>query len=185
MDCEKANDLMMKYMDGILTESEAVSLNRHIKTCGQCEADFLVYDGIMDDFSGMTLSEPPEGFELRVMSIIRQLPDVGIKSVQRSMYGVLGIFSVLLGLGIILDMNKELLFNWMSQYPQLEPLLDVYAPVADAVRDVSLRVSSAMSQFFAYMQQISSGLYYVPLLLFGVLTAAQYVIYRRERVAGK
>ena len=185
MECEKANDLMMKYMDGTLSESEAFSLNRHIKTCGQCEEDFLMYDSILDDFSGMTLSEPPEGFELRVMSIVRQLPEVGVKSAHRSLYGVLGVFSVLLGLGIILDMNKEPLLNFMSQYRQLKPLLDIYAPVAAAVRDVSLRVSAAVTQALSYAQQLSSGLYYVLLLLFGILAAAQYVIYRKERIADK
>jgi len=185
MECEKANDLMMKYMDGILTESEADLLNKHIKTCNRCKEDFLAYDAIMDDFSEMTLSEPPEGFELRVMSIIKQLPEAGLKSVNRALYGVLGVFSVLLGIGIILDMNKEQLLNWMDQYPRLKPLLDIYAPISAAAGNISLEVTAALSQAMSYLQQVISGLYYVPLLLFGVLTAAQFVIYRRERVMGK
>ena len=185
MECEMANDLMMKYMDGILTETEAASLNSHITACGQCKEDFLAYDGIMENFSGMELCEPPEGFELRVMSIIRQLPEVGLKPAYRSLYGVLGVFSVLLGLGIILDMNKEAVLAWMGLYPQLKPLLNIYLPVADAVRDISNQVSMMLSQVSSYLQQISSGLYYVPLLLFGVLAGAQFVIYRKERIADK
>ena len=185
MDCDKATDLMMKYMDGVLSEAEAASLNGHITECAQCKEDFLAYDGIMGNFSGMTLCEPPEGFELRVMSIIRQLPEMGLKSVHRSLYGVLGVFSFLLGLGIILDMNKDAALDWMGRYPQFKPLLDVYAPVSEAVRNISHQVSLALSMVSSYLQQVSSGLYYVPLLIFGVLAAAQFIIYRKERVAGK
>jgi len=185
MDCEKANDLMMKYMDGILTEPEAQSLHGHIKVCGRCKEDFLIYDGIMGDFSKMTLSEPPEGFEMRVMNIVRQLPETGLKSVRRSLYGVLGVFSVLLGLGIIMNMNRESLLNWIGRYPQFKPLLDAYAPIADAFGKISMQVSAALSQVSAYLQQAASNLYYVPLLLFLALAAAQLFIYKRERAADK
>jgi len=92
MDCDKAGDFMMKYMDGVLTDSEAASLNRHIKTCSLCKVDFLAYDGIMNNFSEMTLSEAPEGFESRVMDLIMQLPEVRSKAVDRAMSGVLGVF---------------------------------------------------------------------------------------------
>jgi len=185
MDCEKASDLMMKYMDGVLTEGEAASLNRHIKVCGRCAEDFFVYDGIMNSFSEMTLSEPPEGFERRVMEIVRQLPEMGLKSVNRALYGVIGVFSVLLSLGIILDMNRESILGWMRQYPQFESFIKLYAPVSDAVGSISLRVSTAAAQVSAYLQQVGSNLNYVLLLLAVVLAAAQFVIYRRERVAGK
>ena len=185
MDCEKAGALMMKYMDGVLTENEAGSLHQHIKVCARCEEDFLAYDGIMNNFAEMSLSEPPEGFEIRVMEIVRQLPEVGLKSVHRALYGVLGVFSVLLGLGIILNMNKESLLNWVDRYPQLQPLARIYAPISDAVGNISLQVSSAAAQILSVLRQAGSGLSYVPLLLFALLAAAQFVMYRRERVAGK
>ena len=185
VDCDKASDLMMKYMDGVLTDAEAVSLNRHIKICSQCEEDFLMYDSIMNNFSEGTLSEPTEGFEGRVMALIMQLPETEVKSVNRPLFGVLGVFSVLLSLGIILDMNKESLLNWMRQYPQLDPLFRVFDPVSGAVSGISLQVSDAFARISSYFQQIGSGLNYVPLMLFGVLAAAQIIIYSRERVAGK
>lgn len=185
MDCEKANSLMMKYMDGVLTESEAASLNRHIKTCGRCEEDFLAYDGIISGFSEIELCEPPEGFELRVMNIVRQLPEAGMKYINRPLFGVLGVFSVLSGLGVILAMNKEALLSWIMRYPALKPLLDIYMPVSSAVGNISYQASAALAKASLYLQQIWSNLYYVPLLLFAALAAAQFVIYRRERVSGK
>ena len=185
MDCEKANGLMMKYMDGVLTESDAASLNRHIQTCGRCKEDFSVYDGIISGFSEMELCEPPEGFELRVMNIVRQLPEAGLKSISRPLFGVLGVFSILLGLGVILAMNKDALLNWIGQYPVLKPLLDIYAPLSAAVGNISYQVSAALAQASSYLRQVWPNLYYVPLLLFGALAAAQFVIYRRERVSGK
>jgi len=186
MECEKAGGLMMKYMDGVLDGAEADSLNRHIKSCGHCKEDFLAYDSIMKNFSEMTLSEAPEGFEHRVMDIIRQLPEVRLKSVSRQLSGILGVFTVLIGLGFILIMNKEAMIGWLSQYPQFEPLTGILVPVSTALNSISLQVSVTMSQYVSYLQQASLRLNYVPLLLFGVLAAAQFVIYRRERaVSGK
>ena len=172
---------MMKYMDGVLTDAEAASLNRHIKVCDQCKEDFLVYDSIMYNFSEMTLTEAPEGFERRVMDIITQLPETTLKAVNRSLSGILGVFSVLIGLGFILIMNKEAMILWMRQYPQFQPLTNILVTVSTAVNNISLQVSEVMSQVLAYLQQAGPNLIYLPLLLFWVLAAAQFIIYRRER----
>jgi len=185
MDCEKAGSLMMKYMDGVLTDVEALSLNHHMQTCGHCLEDFMAYDSIINGFSEMTLSEPPEDFENNVMAIIRQLPEAELKPASKQLYGIWGVFSVLLGLGIILDMFKDSLLSWMSQYPQFEPLLNIYTSSSDAVNGISIQVSAALSQAFTYMSQAGASLSYVALMLFIVLAAAQVVIYRRERAVGK
>ncbi|MDR2648960.1 MAG: zf-HC2 domain-containing protein [Clostridiales bacterium] len=179
MDCEKAGGLMMKYMDSALTDAEAVSLNRHIHVCAHCKEDFLAYDGIMDNFSEMTLSEAPEGFEHRVMAIISRLPEMEVKP--GPVYGILGVFSLLLSLGFILIMNKETMLSWMYPYPQLEPLINIFVSISAAVDNISLQVSSALSQISLYLQQAGPGLNFVPLLLFVALSAAQLVIYKRER----
>ena len=175
----------MKYMDGVLTDAEAVSLNRHIKLCGHCKEDFLAYDSIMRNFSEMALTEAPEGFESHVMDIVMQLPEVKAKFVNRSLSGILGVFSVLIGLGFILIMNKDAMISWLHQYPKLEPLYNSLAAVSAAVNNISLQVSAAMSQVSAYLQQAGSDLIYVPLLLFWALAAAQFIIYRRERTVAR
>lgn len=185
MDCEKAGGLMMKYMDMILTDAEAVSLNKHIKICDRCKVDFLVYDSIMNGFSKMTLTEAPEGFENCVMDVIAQLPEAKPKTPGRQISGLLGVFSVLIGLGFILIVNKEAIINWMYQYSQFESLLSVIAPLSADIDSISLQVSTAISQFLLYFQQAGAGLSYVPLLLFGVLAAAQILMYRRERAVTK
>jgi len=93
---------------------------------------------------------------------------------------------VLLGLGFILNMNKEAIINWMYGYPQFEPLLNIINPVSVAINNISLQVSTILSQVSLYLQQMGTNLNYLPLILFGLLAAAQFVIYRRERTfAGK
>ena len=186
MECEKAGGLMMKYMDGALTDAEAASLNRHVQACGNCMEDFVTYDGIISSFSEMQLTEAPEGFEYRVMDIISQLPEVAIKPVNRPLYGVLGIFTVLMGLGFVLVMNRDAMLGWVSGYPKLVPLMNFLIPVSTAVNSISHQAAAFLSQVSSYLRQAGSSLNYVPLLLFGVLAAVQYVIYRRERaVANK
>ena len=186
MVCDKAGGLMMKYMDGILTDAEAVSLNRHITSCGRCKEDFLAYDSIMQGFSELTLTEAPEELEQNVMDIIIRLPDVRPKSVSHQLSGILGVFSVLISLGFIIIMNKEAIMDWMYQYPQFKPLLNIFVPVSTAVNSISLQVSGAVSQVSSFLRQAGSNLYYVPLMAFGVLAAVQFVIYKKERaVSGK
>ena len=185
MECEKAGGLMMKYMDGVLTDAEAISLNRHIKTCGHCKEDFLAYDGIMKDFSEMTLSEAPEGFEYRVMEIITRLPETRPKAAGRPLTGVFGIYTVLLSLGFILNVNKEAIIEWMYNYPQFEPLLNIIVPISTAINSISFQVSAAVLQGLSYLEQAGGSLHYILLLLFGVFAAAQLVIYKRERTVAE
>jgi anti-sigma factor RsiW len=183
MDCEKASGLMMKYMDMILTDAEALSLNKHIKTCEQCKEDFMMYDSIMNGFSEMSLVEAPEGFEDSVMEAVAQLPVHKAKTTGVS--GLLGVFSVLIGIGFILILNSEAIIGWMQGYPQLEPLLSVIIPAATAIDNISYQVSTSISEFTLSIQQVAPNLIFVPLLLFGVLAGAQFMMYRKERVVVK
>jgi len=185
MDCEKAGSLMMKYMDMILTDAEALSLNRHIKTCDQCKVDFLVYDSIMNSFSEMSLIEAPEGFEDRVMEKIAQLPEPRTKAAGIQLSGLVGVFSVLIGLGFILILSKDAIIGWMHTFPQFEPLLSIIVPISTAIDNISYQVSTAISEFALSLQQIGPDLTFVPLLLFGVLAGIQFFMYRKERVVAK
>ena len=47
MDCKMSDMLIMKYMDGVLDESEAKLLNEHILSCEACRKEFYFYDNMV------------------------------------------------------------------------------------------------------------------------------------------
>lgn len=73
MNCNQANDYMMKYFDGELSNEEHAKLIHHINKCSQCCADFQEYNSIVKVLEEDKEIEPPENFEMTVMSKIRTI----------------------------------------------------------------------------------------------------------------
>ncbi|MDR1541352.1 MAG: zf-HC2 domain-containing protein [Clostridiales bacterium] len=180
MECDAAGEYMMKYMDGILSDHEAELLNRHIGQCSRCKEDFLIYDGIMADFSKMEIVEAPDGFEELVMAKIRTLPvpEVATDSVLCVIWGA---FSVLMGLGFIITMNKEAIMEWLSLHPQFDSLMAYLQPLSVTVANVSASMTASFQSMAAQMSQVFSGFRYVLLVIFGLLAVVQYFVYRKAR----
>ena len=72
LDCKKAENLIMKYMDGELSPEDAQLLNDHIKCCEKCREEFFVFDAMMQNAAEVSkeVIRAPEGFEKAVMSKI-------------------------------------------------------------------------------------------------------------------
>ena len=73
MNCSQAYNYMMKYFDGELNNEEHAKLIHHINKCSQCCAEFQEYSSIVKVLEEDTEIEPPENFEMTVMSKIRSI----------------------------------------------------------------------------------------------------------------
>jgi anti-sigma factor RsiW len=180
MECEKASVLMMKYMDKTLSAQEAEALNRHIASCSACKEDIMVYDKIMSDFSEMELVEPPENFTASVMAKIRLLPAPS-SAADGMLGGVWAVFSVLMGLGFLLAMNKDGIMAWMAQYPQLSAALVYMQPLSESVSQISNAAITSLQTAFTQASSWMSSLRYGLLGIFSVLAIAQILMRRKER----
>ena len=50
MKCSEAEELMMKYMDNELSESDAKRLNSHILECVECKESFFIFFSLTHSF---------------------------------------------------------------------------------------------------------------------------------------
>jgi len=188
MDCEKAGEYMMKYMDGNLSESDAVKLNLHISECETCKLDFIIYDDLMRNFTEMPIVETPAGFVDKVMARVRELPAVQAynnSSPDNALYVFWGVFSVLIGLGAILSMNKDSILAWMIQYPQFKPIADFIVPLSETVTSLSNSMIANARRLTAQAGELMSGLRYILLTVFGLVTAIQLFFFRKGADKGK
>ncbi|MDR3239289.1 MAG: zf-HC2 domain-containing protein [Clostridiales bacterium] len=186
MECEKAGGYMMKYMDGVLAEPEALWLNKHILQCEHCKEDFFLYDHIMEHFAKMPLCDAPANFEERVMARIRLLPAPAAltDSLERAFCGIWGVFFVLMALGLLLGMSKDAVIAWLSERAglALAPLAALMASASDDVTRVSNLFLMNMSQFLTRIWQFFSGLQVILLIAMGLLILVQIVLYKKDKV---
>jgi hypothetical protein len=123
----------MKYMDGMLSESEAIQLNKHLLVCERCKEEFIMYDKILESFNETLLFEAPEGFEESVMSIISTLEPINIRvnnTVENTIWAVWGAVSVILGLGFMLVLNKGDILDFLNTKPELSVFVQLFEPIS-------------------------------------------------------
>ncbi|MDR1531242.1 MAG: zf-HC2 domain-containing protein [Clostridiales bacterium] len=180
MNCAKADELMMRYMDGTLSEDDAVLLKKHLDTCAACAEDFSLYDEIVTHFSEDTLVSAPEGFEKAVMERIRALPAlVARPELDTLLYLVWGAVSVLFGIGLIVFFNRDAIIESLAANPAFARYIDLLPPVSDYVTTVLADVSQTVSAVADSVQAYISSFRYLLLIIFVILAAAQMVIARR------
>lgn len=189
MDCKKANDLMMKYMDGNISKDEVFSLKKHIDKCDKCYEDFLIYDKILKGFSSMdNIVTVPEDFEKNVMSEIYALGDVYTNRENRSdalIYAVWGGVSVLCGLGMLLILNKDIIMNYFKSSPKLSAYAEYFEPVENFVVQFKSSAEELINSFMSYLSAYANDLKLVSLAAFIILVLAQIIIYKKDKVEAK
>lgn len=72
MKCNEYQDLMMKFFDKSLNDIEEARFKQHLKVCNSCNEEFLSLKEILFEIEQDSAAEPPENFELQVMSRIEK-----------------------------------------------------------------------------------------------------------------
>lgn len=187
MDCNNASSLMMKYMDNMLTDSEATELGIHINVCSSCKEDFDIYTAISDEFAADSaiLFEAPDDFEALVMAEISLLEahDITPATKDTFMGFVLGISSMIFGLGLTISMYKEQLLDFASGYPWLSDLITGASRISDLVFSQINSFTIATTSYFSTFNSLIVNSKYVILFIVAALTVAQYVLYTKSNKA--
>lgn len=180
MECYKANELMMGYMDSTLTEDQASKLNQHLRTCASCKEDFLVYDNIMKEFSKAEVIAAPPGFEESVMKKIQSIEFKrnGLFSADSFVCVVWGMFSVLFGLGFILFLYKDAVLETLAAIPYMSAFIATMLPISEFVTSLS---NSILLSGEVMLGIITSSRYIV-LGIILCLATVQYAMYRKEKL---
>ncbi len=185
MDCSKIDELLMKHMDNILTKEETIILNTHLETCSHCREDFEIYDKINKEFSKIEIINAPDDFEINVMAKINELPDESLKCSNRLetlTCWLWSSFSVLVGIAVMIVLNKNFIMNYLSSSNQFSGFYDLLSPVEDYVIEFSNNFVSIISSYITNISEYVSSARVVLLGILAILGVIQYIIYKRNKV---
>ena len=188
MECSRANELMMQYMDGTLSEANAAKLRKHIDHCEACSADFAVYDEIVGAFEICDETPAPDGFVEAVMTKVSALESVSVKAAGKAdniLLTVWGIFTVLLGLGFALVLNREAISVFLAEQPALAVYMDTLAPIGVLVGDFVSGFATAAEALWVQTGAFLNGAKYFILGIAACLALTQVVLSLRERSASR
>jgi hypothetical protein len=185
--CDKYDDLMMKYMDGILDEAEESELRLHMESCFVCFEDFEAYSGILKGFNEMEIVEAPADFAAKVMERVTALdlywsarvPAVSSDSDVKGQIidGFISVAWVLLVFGLFgaaaLTFFGTEILTWLEG-AGLYGLTSVLAPLADSLGYFAASFSQFADNALVGLSRQSMILYSLSLLLvFVVLVVLQ------------
>jgi len=185
MDCDKASEYMMKFMDGLLAEKEAVVLHKHVEGCAGCKEDFIIYSQILMNFEVDTEAEAPVGFVEAVMARIDVLP---VHAVIKTGAGdtvlcaVWGTVSVMLGLGSLLVLNRDSVIAFVSSQPGLSAYADALTPVTAYMTELADNFGLVFQSAITAAAGFVGWIKYVCLASFVILAIVQFFLYRRGKV---
>ena len=185
MKCDDADNYMMKYMDGELTQAEARLLNEHLCQCGRCKESFTIYDNLMIEFQDMPEFEAPEDFELKVMAQVTALSEnafeVRYRLSDKIQSVMLGGFTILFGTGTVLVAYREPILLSLSQNPYIGDMVQKFIPVSEHVTKQSEAIMAVVD---GTITTASGALYNAMGILFALvaaLCAVQFVMLRRKK----
>lgn len=178
MDCNEAEKLIMKYLDGDLNVSEAKALNGHIANCCKCREEFYIYDSMLVNLKQLPDFEAPEGFEASVMIKIEQLDDNLLKltSFERLKEGLWGVFTVFFGAGSMLAYYREPIMQSLSKAPYIGEIVEKVEPITIHMNEFSEGVSLVFEEAFGYIGNFSTGVAGFLLGAIVIMCAVQFYI---------
>lgn len=91
MECSKVSDLIMKYIDGDISEVELMLLNKHMLSCKSCNEEFEMMTEMMRCINDMPEISPPCDLEAKVMKRISRQREAS--SMINMLIGAAGMFA--------------------------------------------------------------------------------------------
>ncbi len=120
MDCNKANELMMDYMDFNLSDEDRFLLEHHLKECKTCKEEFEIYSNMLEEFSVVEDIHLPEDFEVQVMEKIEAIEPKYLKQKKDNnnlIYVFIGFMALSISIFNILSYNKDIILQNIQDMP--------------------------------------------------------------------
>jgi hypothetical protein len=193
--CEKYDNLMMKYMDGILERAEEAELKAHMEVCSDCFEDFTAYSEILKGFNEMEIAPAPPDFAAKVMKRVvaldlysssfyhSSLKEATVKG--KIIDGFISAAWVLLVFalfgGAALAFFGAEIFAWMES-AGFYSLVNVLAPIADSLSYAVTSFNQFAVDSFDDLPRQNMILYSFSLLLVFVGLVVLQININREKV---
>lgn len=186
MKCRQADELMMNYLDGILSKDKAYQLNQHLQQCDACVETFYAYEQIKKELHQMNIVEAPIGFTEQVMGRIEEIKpqyDLQKEMPMENITGIVwGIFSILFGVGVLLVIYQQEILSFLLSYPYTSSWIGQFIPTFDLLTQYLQQLQKNMSGIIVSIRQIVENGKTLLALILVALGMVQYRIYRKEKV---
>lgn len=186
MDCNKANKLMMKFMDNSLTDEEYLLLEKHLEECAECKKDFSLYTEILENFSEETMIiEAPENFEEMVMAKIENIEPkyIDLKNRTNNFYYIIaGVSSLLFSISMLVNMNKEIIITNFSSQSFLYKVLQFNEYIGMLSKSVFLFLEETISIILLNLPIFMDYLRIASFIAILILILAQYRVYKDNKI---
>jgi len=181
MNCETANEYIMKYFDGEISEAEELQFREHLKNCGSCRDEFNCMKAIFTTLENKTEIEPPDDFEAKVMEKIAAIEE---QKREKSARMIVWLYNGATTLSIILLMVFVADMKQVSVFSAFERLRDYFssfsgttAAIIGAVRDIFGLLANAAAAVAGVVFSLVKSYYYVFIALFLILFIIQKLLH--------
>lgn len=184
LDCNKANKLIMDYMDFNISKEDEFLLQNHLKECPQCREDFELYTQILEEFTLDTQNtvEAPENFELNVMKKIENIEPTYIREKNNKnivAYAILTVTALMFSMFFIIYLNKDAFLNIEEQMPVLYNYYLFFENLSNFSLE-TFSLSNLWEQIYILMPSAVEGIKYTSVIAIIFIIVAQYFLTRRE-----
>ena len=185
VDCNRANQLIMDYMDFNISQEDEFLLKNHLKECDECRESFELYSQMLEEFSldKKNIIQAPEDFEINVMEKIENIESRYIKEKTNKniiTYVFLAMISLTFSLFLMVSFNKDVFLS----NPEKMPILNKYYLFFDKIFNISLKnlsLSSITQSLYDMVPHIIESLKYISLLMIICILIGQYILNKREK----
>jgi len=179
MNCNKAETLMLKQAENVLSTAEATDLAQHVQTCDTCREYYFAFIDVVENFSEQDMHEAPAGFTASVMSQISTSTQTSEKFAQQTSRLALriiwGITAIIFGAAMFFAYNPGQLTRLANAYPAINI-------VTDALYTFWISLGAMFGQFVQNMGEggIDSGLGTAALGFVVILSILLVVLHKDE-----
>jgi len=148
MNCNKAEILMLKQAENVLSTDEATDLAQHVQNCDACREYYFAFIDVVENFSENDMHEAPSGFTVSVMSQIsaskRTRERFARQTSRLALRIIWGITAIIFGAAMFFAYNPDQLTRLANAYPAINT-------VADALYTFWVSLGTMFGQFVQNM----------------------------------
>lgn len=180
MNCETANELMMKYLDHEINDIEEAQLLQHVKSCKTCSDEFNCMKEAFALLGNAEEIEPPEDFEIKVMERIAALEapvKLRYQLLPAVLYNLAAIVSIAMLLLFVLDIRNV---DFAGIITQTAEYMKIFAVTAAAMLKIVWNLMGVAGAIIRSLFEVLSTVFeaYYPLIIaaIAILAAIQRLL---------
>ncbi|MCX7748679.1 MAG: zf-HC2 domain-containing protein [Clostridia bacterium] len=170
MNCEQANEMMMKHFDGVMNDIENAQFKQHLKICNTCSLGFASLSEVFSTLEEDGNVEPPEEFEEKVMERVHSVAAKRTENIKRSrilVYCAAGIS--LIALAAALAVNLGGITDSIGSF------------VSDVVTLYNIATVTANQIFKVFSEMLKTYNYYIAAMMFMFLVIQKLAMNIRKQ----